>query len=168
MMRYTMLFCLALLFFSANDLTAQTLDRRPQSVFFEVFGTGVGYSVNYDTRFQKTANGLGGRAGASYFKSDGLSVFTLPIGLNYLLGKNGNYFEVGAGATFLSVSVEGDKDSDFLFLDGEASDVFGTLVFGYRKEPVDGGFAFRAGVSPVFGGGDFIPWWPYVGFGYAF
>ena len=163
-----MLSCMAIFAFWGNDLFAQYLDKRPQAVFFEVLGTGVGYSVNYDTRFQKTEDGLGGRAGVSYFKSNGLGVFSLPVGLNYLLGKNGNYFEVGAGATFLSVKEDENKHGEFLFIGGEESTVVGTLVFGYRRQPVEGGFTFRAGVSPIIGGGDFIPWWPHVGFGYAF
>lgn len=144
--------------------------RRAQNVYFEAFGPGVTYSFNYDTRFQKTKNGLGGRIGASYVSVDGSSIFTLPVGLNYLLGKNGNYFEMGLGATFLSINGNEDGgDNEIFFYEGEKnSTVIGNMTFGYRRQPVDGGFSFRAGFAPVFGSGSFIPYWPYIGFGYAF
>jgi hypothetical protein len=46
--------------------------------------------------------------------------------------------------------------------------VLGTLNFGYRYQPVDGGFSFRAGVSPIITSDQFLPYWPYLSFGYSF
>lgn len=158
----------------ANTRNPNTYEpgRRSQNVYFEILGPGITYSFNYDTRFQNTLNGLGGRVGISYVSVDNVSMLTVPIGVNYLLGKKGNYFEMGAGATFVHANAkdeqEGDTDGVFFLDGGSASNVLGNLTFGYRRQPVDGGFSFRAGFSPVFGSGDFIPYWPYIGFGYSF
>lgn len=140
---------------------------RAQSFYFELFGPGATYSFNYDTRFQNTLNGLGGRVGLSYIAVDGNGVFSAPVMLNYLLGKEGTYFEIGLGGTYISFSSdESAEDNDVLFIDD--SSIFGTMVFGYRKQPVDGGFMFRAGLSPMFGQGNFIPYYPYLSLGYTF
>lgn len=136
---------------------------RSQSIYFEVLGAGALYSFNYDTRFQSTLNGLGGRVGVSFISIENNSVFTLPVMLNYLLGKEGRYFEMGLGATFISFDAD---DDGVLFVDD--SGFFGTMVFGYRYQPTDGGFMFRAGASPLFGNGNFIPYYPYLSFGYNF
>ncbi|MFZ4263421.1 hypothetical protein ACFRAE_15380 [Sphingobacterium sp. HJSM2_6] len=167
----TAILCLsATISFAQQNANPDISLTRKQSLFFEVLGPGVTYSFNYDTRFQKTNNGLGGRIGVSYLGgADDIKVFTVPVVLNYLLGKKGNYFELGAGATFVNVSSDFESGSDVLFLEnGNESTVLGTLNFGYRRQPVDGGFTFRAGFSPVFGQGNFIPYWPYIGFGYSF
>src|SRR5690606_26814841 len=129
-------------------LQDQTESKRKQGVFFELFGTGLTYSFNYDTRFQNRPDGLGGRVGVSYYAIDGNSLFTLPVSLNYLLGKNGHYFEVGAGATFISGTV--DDEGEIFFIESDkAKTVTGNLIFGYRKQPLDGGFLFRAGFAPL-------------------
>ena len=59
---------------------------RPKSraVYLEVLGNGIGYSFNYDQRFQNRLDGLGFKVGGSYFALDGTSVATFPFGLNYL------------------------------------------------------------------------------------
>lgn len=140
---------------------------RAQSFYFEILGPGAIYSFNYDTRFQNTLNGLGGRIGFGYISADGNGVFSAPVMLNYLLGKEGAYFEMGLGATYISFnSAASAEDNEVLFIDD--STLFGTMVFGYRKQPVDGGFMFRAGLSPVFGHGNFIPYYPYLSLGYTF
>lgn len=144
----------------------QTESKRKQGVFFEILGTGLTYSFNYDTRFQNRPDGLGARIGLSYYAIDGEKLFTLPVGLNYLLGKNGHYFEMGAGATFISVT---EEDGEIFFVDSDSNTtITGNLVFGYRKQPVDSGFLFRAGFAPLITSGNFIPYWPYVSFGYSF
>jgi hypothetical protein len=135
-------------------------------VFVELGGPGI-TSVNYDMRFTKSEKGIGGRVGVGYFgindNGDRIGVTTLPIGLNYLLSKNEkNYFEVGAGFT----SVFGTET--FSSEKTRFSGSFGHLNFGYRLQPKDGGFVFRASINPVFGSGFFIPYWGGVSFGYKF
>jgi len=141
---------------------------RAQSVYFELLGAGLTYSFNYDSRFQNTLNGLGGRVGVSYLSADGNSIFTAPIMLNYLLGKHGKYFEMGVGATFVNFDSNKANNSNNEILFVESSGVYGNMVFGYRKQPVDGGFMFRAGISPIFNANNFLPYYGYISLGYSF
>lgn len=150
---------------SSRQLATHEPGERAQSFYFELLGPGITYSFNYDTRFQNTLNGLGGRAGVGYIAIDGNTVFSTPLMLNYLLGKEGRYFEMGLGATYISFTGDSDEN-DVLFVD--ESQVFGTMVFGYRRQPVDGGFMFRAGISPIFGQGNFVPYYGYLSLGYTF
>src|SRR6218665_2902340 len=92
--------------------TVSFAQQAAKSVYGELGGPGIA-SINYDMRFQKKDNGLGFRVGIGGFSvrseySDGsserLSLFTVPLGLNYLIGNDGrHYFEVGAGATIVSL-----------------------------------------------------------------
>ena len=136
--------------------------QAAKSIYFELGGPGLA-SFNFDTRFGPKEDGIGGRIGIGGFSVDGTSAIFVPIGLNYLLGKdNRNYFEVGGGITpvFLSADLADD--------DGSFSGTFGHLVFGYRMQPADGGFIFRAFICPVFGQGGFIPYYAGISFGYKF
>ncbi len=152
---------------AGRSLSTYEPGNRAQSVYFELLGPGLTYSFNYDTRFQNSLNGLGGRAGLGYIAVEGNSVLSVPVMVNYLLGKEGKYFEMGLGATYIGFnSAQSASTNEVLFIDD--SQVFGTMVFGYRRQPVDGGFLFRVGLSPVFGSGNFIPYYGYIAFGYAF
>lgn len=132
-----------------------------QSVYAELGGPGLA-SLNFDTRFSKTNGGFGGRVGVGGFSIDGSGIIFVPVGLNYLISKdNRNFFEVGAGVT----PVFGSGD----LADGDNfSSTFGHVLLGYRMQPADGGFTFRAFISPVFGSGYFIPYYGGVSFGYKF
>ena len=145
-----------------------------KSVYFELGGAGIA-SVNYDMRLQKKEDGLGFRAGIGGFairyddgnggyERDG--ILTVPLEVNYLLGKdNRHYFEVGAGATIVNIS---NKSSSINYDDETFNGTFGHLYFGYRLQPANGGFLFRAGITPIFGKGYFIPYYAGVSFGYKF
>lgn len=132
-----------------------------QSVYAELGGPGLA-SLNFDTRFSKTNGGFGGRVGVGGFSIDGSGIVFVPVGLNYLISKdNRNFFEVGAGVT----PVFGSGD----LADGDNfSSTFGHVLLGYRMQPADGGFTFRAFISPVFGSAYFIPYYGGVSFGYKF
>jgi hypothetical protein len=133
---------------------------QAKSVYFELGGPGLA-SVNFDSRFKGEA-GLGGRIGVGGFSIDQESVVFVPIGLNYILGKdNRNYFEIGAGVTPVLTSIEDDNGDNF-------TSTFGHLLFGYRMQPVNGGFTFRAFINPVFGKGFFVPYYGGLSFGYKF
>ena len=133
---------------------------QAKSVYFELGGPGLA-SVNFDSRFKGEA-GLGGRIGVGGFSIDQESVVFVPIGLNYILGKdNRNYFEMGAGVTPVLTNIEDDNGDNF-------TSTFGHLLFGYRMQPVNGGFTFRAFINPVFGKGFFVPYYGGLSFGYKF
>ena len=131
-----------------------------QSAYVELGGPGLA-SINFDTRFSHTEGGFGGRIGVGGFSIDGSGIVFIPIGVNYLIGKdNRNYFELGAGVT--PVLGTGDLAGD------NFSSTFGHVLFGYRMQPENGGFTFRAFISPVFGSGFFIPYYGGISFGYKF
>ncbi len=147
--------------FALATSVSQAGFTQAKSVYFELGGPGLA-SVNFDTRFSKTEGGFGGRLGVGGFSiADETAVF-IPLGVNYLLGKdNKNYFEVGAGVTPVLTSIDDDNGSNF-------STTFGHVLFGYRMQPANGGFTFRAFINPVFGKGFFVPYYGGLSFGYKF
>ncbi|MCU0336860.1 MAG: hypothetical protein MUF12_03280 [Sediminibacterium sp.] len=151
---------IALTWLNTNSTYAQ--NKVPMAVFAEVGGPGLA-SINFDTRFAKKATGLGGRIGVGGFSVDGTGVTFIPVGVNYLLGKdNKNFFEIGGGVTYANVS-------DRSFSDGSIFEgSFGHLNFGYRLQPANGGFFFRAAINPIFGRGYFMPYYAGLAFGYSF
>lgn len=162
----------------ADSVNNSLAIKKARNFYFEVLGPGALYSVNYDSRFKNRQDGLGWRAGVSYYAQDGDNLFTVPLMLNYLLGKKGKYFEIGAGLTFYHTNTSDvffDQQqkydatyNSYYYEPEKRTGVYGTLNFGYRYQPLDGGFSFRAGVSPVINSDNFIPYWPYVSFGYTF
>jgi hypothetical protein len=158
----TLSLAIVLLFFSAH-LHAQTAAK---SIYFELGGPGLA-SVNYDMRLQKKEDGLGFRVGVGGFKVDGTGALFVPLGLTYLLGKDQkNYFELGAGITVVSITDSynnnGSTSSD------QFNTTFGHAYFGYRLQPKNGGFLFRAGITPVFNSSGFLPYYAGISFGYKF
>ncbi len=134
--------------------------QSAKSVYFELGGPGIA-SFNFDTRFSGRQGGLGGRIGVGYskFVGDGSSVFYLPLGINYLIGKEKHFFEMGAGVT----PVFGVDNGDTVI-----SEPFGHLIFGYRFQSPKDGFTFRAFACPVFNSIDFIPYYGGLSVGYKF
>lgn len=136
-------------------------------IYAEIGGPGIA-SANFDMRFSKNEKGIGGRIGVGGFSlsnsfDERSTIFTLPVGLNYLLGKdNKNYFEVGAGFTYVGGT------SKYAFESETFSSSFGNLTIGYRLAPANGGFTFKAQITPLFGKGLFFPYYGGLGFGYKF
>jgi hypothetical protein len=64
--------------------------------------------------------------------------------VNYLLGAEGSYFELGLGVSYYA------GEGQFLFVDN-ANSLMGTSTIGFRFQPSEGGFFFRANVTPTFG-----------------
>lgn len=130
-------------------------------VFAELGGPGL-LSINYDMRFSKTNEGFGFRAGFGGWSIKESKLILVPLGVNYITSKNErDYFEAGIGATIVSNSDKGTGEGPF-------KSNFGFLNLGYRKQPVDGGYFFKAALVPVFGKGFFWPYYAGVGVGYAF
>ncbi len=156
-------YCFILVILIASNLTVS--GQAAKSIFFEIGGPGLA-SVNFDTRFGPREDGLGGRVGfggfsVNVFDDERDVLYFIPLGLNYLLGKDKkNYFEFGAGITPVIYS-GGGRDETF-------ATTFGHLLFGYRLQPLNGGFSFRGFMSPVFGQGGFLPLYGGISFGYKF
>lgn len=137
---------------------AQTIERS--SVYIELFGNGLIYSLNFD---QLITNHIALRGGIGYIgfgatssdgsKSVSASILTIPLTASYLFSSDAplsnHKFEVGAGVTIISLT--GASYRSF-----GASGVIGTAIIGYRYQPVDGGVLFRADVTPFFGQGLFL------------
>lgn len=152
--------------------SASAMSQAAKAIYFELGGPGLA-SLNFDTRFSSKEDGIGGRAGIGGFTlrsefSDGtttstehVTVIFIPLGLNYMLGKDSkNYFEIGAGVTPVIAS-SSLSDENF-------SSTFGYALFGYRMQPLHGGFSFRAFVCPIFGSFGFVPYYGGLSFGYKF
>ncbi|MDP4150947.1 MAG: hypothetical protein Q8927_05860 [Bacteroidota bacterium] len=145
-------------------------DRPPHALFMELGGTGLALSMNYDTRFSKRVDGLGIRMGLGFSFTKDPAFITVPVALNYLVGRNGNYFEVGAGLTYLDITnTKGFNDISIGGSSGLLNDqyLFVTTCFGYRRQPIHGGFNFRGGVTPVFVSGE-MGILPYISLGFNF
>ncbi len=137
------------------------LARSQAAMFFELGGPGLA-SFNVDTRFTGRNDGIGGRIGVGGFSINDEGAIFVPVGLNYLIGKETkHFFEVGAGFTY--VNYTSDINDDGIF---ETS--FGHLSFGYRLQPRQNGFLFRAAIVPVFNSHGFLPYYAGVAFGYKF
>lgn len=135
--------------------------------FVELGGPGLA-SLNFDMRFTKAEDGIGGRIGIGGFSlgssaSGRSTALFLPIGINYIKSKNSrNYFELGGGVTPVIISGDVAGTSD------RFTSTFGWANLGYRMQPKEGGFFFRAAINPVFGKGFFWPYYGGLGFGYKF
>ena len=130
---------------------------KPQSTFYvELLGSAILYSFNYDYRMARHA---AVRAGIEAWGGNGDAVVAFPLTVSALIGGRGKgSFEIGGGPVFLAGT---DNLQDF---DGEI--IFSTFV-AFRLQPPEGGFFMRAGIGPVFGGGDWLIW-PALSFGYSF
>ena len=136
---------------------------RSRAIYGELLGASQGIGFNYDARFKKDASAynIDGEKIDTYNQMFRLSV---PVEVNYLLGKGNSKFEAGAGAALcadLYTSASGAKPASS----------FGAIPYlslGYRLV-TSKGFLFRVGALPSynFSGGNFS-FYPYLGFGWAF
>ena len=162
--------------FAQNQETANLPGRT--AFFAELGGPGILFSANVDRRFKVSHLGFGWRAGVGFVTAytetidpttgftdyEDQSVLTLPVQLNYIFGKgvSPHTFEVGAGLTYVG------KKLDILnFYDEKQAQLFGSFAFMYRRQPVDGGFNWRIGFTPLVAKGYIQPFGA-VSVGYSF
>jgi hypothetical protein len=140
----------------SQEKTSITNVPGRNSFYAEIGGPGILFSANIDRRFTNSSLGWGGRLGLGFvsgyleenssgYYEDPSSVVTLPIQVNYIFGKAGtpHTFEVGAGVTFLGKKVE------VLDFYDKPTNLFGSASFMYRRQPVNGGFSWRIGFTPL-------------------
>jgi hypothetical protein len=152
----TILLLLILTIYCANTYGQEKVPKRPSAnasnIFFEVGGSSISFSLNYDGRFSKREGGFGGRAGVGFFPSVDFilfktsSIVTIPIGVNYLAGKGPDYWEFGAGATIVSGGLEsffGMKTNS-----KKTTNVAFVPSIGYRHQPLHKGLTGRVVISP--------------------
>lgn len=147
-----------MLLFSCMVLQAQDQPAplKRNAVYFETFGQGGLYSFNYDYRIRED---LSLRAG---FSTWGFSLFFnkfqftgFPVMFNYLSGKRNSHLEAGLGGIIATVSYKSGGYNPFFVMEGQGSStaIIGTATLGYRFQPPQGGFVFRAGLTPFFADG---------------
>ena len=166
-------------FLSMCTLAVSAQESKPEnttsetSFYAELGGPGILFSANLDKRFNKSRLGWGGRVGVGFVTTSDyefinqpggggyygytrqVSVATFPLQVNYIFGKNNSphTFEVGGGVT-----IAGRKIDIFdNFYDQGTNSVFGTAAFMYRRQPLDGGFSWRIGFTPIIGSGFIQP-----------
>ena len=149
--------------------------------YTELFGPGVFMSANFDSRFNSNERlGFGYRIGLGFGYGkvfEGINnygydnyvsrtYYSIPAGLNYVLGKPGSHqtLEVGAGFTILT-----RKQKLYTYnYDDKSGRMLGFFTFMYRIMPEEGGFSFRVGLTPIIGtAGDLLPSGA-ISFGYVF
>jgi hypothetical protein len=125
-----------------------------KTVYGEIGGPGILFSANFDTRFTRKPTGLGLRIGLGYAPAWSSSAVTVPMGINFLAGKNKHYFEAEGGASFIHM-FENQKDD--LYSTDPQSEWIKYIYVGYRYKSHDG-FTARIGFCPLFGEGEVQPW----------
>lgn len=174
---------LAICFFANAQNNESSTGKTVKQFFTEAGGPGILFSANFDSRLKPSDRiGWGFRAGLGFTLVDNqkeiaqpggqvyygyrtMSIVTLPVGINYLFGKPGsaNMFEVGAGVTVLS-----RKASVLNYNDYKEGSFLGHFEFMYRRQPVDGGFSWRIGFTPIINTeGNIFPFGA-IGLGYTF
>ena len=135
-----------------NSMRAQadaSFAGTTKSVCAEVLGAGIGFSANFDSRF-KGQNGLGFRAGLGFVPVTGITILTIPLGVNYITSKRSSHFEAEfTGTVFTSTNgkFNGDK----------ISPVFLFPHVGYRYSKPSKSFLGRIYGGPMFFGGITLP-----------
>lgn len=132
---------------SAQKSDNEKTNRAAQSVFVEVGGNGVGFSANYDSRFNKSEKGLGFRVGIGIYPTIP-SILTIPVGINHLAGKAPHYFESGVGVTYVSL-----LSFSFFGSNVKANGIAFIPSIGYRYQPSGKGFTGRVFISPLIASG---------------
>jgi hypothetical protein len=145
---------------SVGTPRAPATQDAPNSIYLELLGNGVAWSINYD-RF--LTPDLGFRIGFGYFgigtgpagqNQDNIiseSLTAVPATLNYFIGSHDNRgrlgsskLELGIGIVYIHVT------ASFFGIGGAASTIGGTGTVGYRYQASDGGFVFRIGFTPIY------------------
>ena len=166
-----------LILFSSKIFSQANKTHRSFQIQFEALGPGSLFSFNIDSRFSKKGNGLGYRIGIG---GSPLGIFgetcntgaqiSLPLGLNYLVGKKVNLLEFGAGASFTVIA--GTKvycpDLKETFF-GDGTESYGYLLAGYRFQPKEKNrLTYRVFISPLFQNNFPIKFWGGASVGYIF
>lgn len=166
-----------------NKTVSEKTTAGRYSFIAEAGGAGIMFSANLDARFKKTRFGWGGRAGIGFVSAwddyydpitmtwsggNERSAITLPVQVNYVFGKNNSphTFEAGGGVTYVSRKLNIMNFSYWYDID-RRTQFFGTFAFMYRRQPINGGFSWRAGFTPIFAK-DYIQPFGAVSVGYNF
>lgn len=139
----------------AQEISEKTKLTSLNSLYVELGGNGLAYSLNYD-RILKHGEWFrtSARAGLSVLWWNGGSV-AFPVEFNLLTGKKNHFLEVGVGAMY-SYGLEWtayrsdptDPNGDYdTYTNYSGLNASGRV--GYRYQKPEGGFFFRAAYTPT-------------------
>ena len=134
------------------------------SLYVELLGNGILYSLNYDRMLTED---MSARLGFEYLNisasgtnedstTSGVSIgfYLVPATINFFLASHDNgkvgssKLEIGAGPLFIFVTGTGTGTLAGNNVSGSL--VGGTATLGYRYQSYDGGFVFRVGFTPIY------------------
>jgi hypothetical protein len=148
---------------------AQAKREASNSIFGELGGPGQGLTTYYERAFGNVGARLGfGYTGVTEEDSESSEgyLITVPLMVSYLgFGSDTHIFEVGAGGAL--AYVDGTMSKFGIDSKGSGLGGWGAAVVGYRRQPLDGGFQFRIGTSPLVTPDGFVPS-VYLSFGGTF
>lgn len=130
---------------SSEVLTAtpEKIAKTPAVLLYaELLGNGGWISLNCEVRLSQK---LYLRGGAGFAIIGG---FSFPLMLNYLIGNERHYFEIGAGIMFTSISSDTYSPGS-----GIGTNNNPTMTIGYRY--MAPWFIFKAGWTPIYAGEGF-------------
>jgi hypothetical protein len=109
-------------------ITTNNSNAQAPQLYAELGGPSVA-GINFDSRFSKKENGIGGRLGIGGFFIGGDGLLFIPVGVNYLVGKPDakNFLELGVNLTYVSAT-SGGEEAD---TDNNLADTWGSFTFGY-------------------------------------
>lgn len=143
---------------SAQETLSKDSDSFARnSIFLELGGNALFYSLNYDHKF---FNHLSARVGGMYLgvgergTDANVSLLLVPVMVNYLVGSGSSRLEIGAGITVGQAG--GNLEGVGEFSEGGVGAFTSTI--GYRLQPTDGGFLLRVGFTPLFVSQGVLPW----------
>lgn len=155
-----------------NHEPSNLMDRYRKALYIELRGSGISSSANYDMRLKKDrSDGLGFKAGIgngrSYYtpvtnnnKSTLRTYLSVPLGINYILGKRRHGLESGVGFTPQIAMDKVENGPGFI----------STIPFniGYRFQPIKEGLIARVAWTPTLNKYGFYAGWTGVSLGYSF
>ena len=119
-------------------------------IYVDFGGYGVEGSINYERIFGDVAPRLGlGETvqGEGDENGEQGKLTMVPVGVSYLGFGSKHVLEVGAGGTL--VFADGEAEKYGVDAEGSGFGGWGGVNVGYRRQPLDGGFVFRAGVTQL-------------------
>lgn len=161
LVRFRLPIAIAFFLTIGNVVLGQEMDRKRAAFYVEKDGEGLAYTFNGDFMLNNPVCGTWslriGIGSLGYSLKDAsdqqidLQLITIPMGANYLIGKNNNFFEAGIGMTPILSDFEGMVENDFFEVSGFNMAFFGN--FGYRYQSLGLGGIARLNWTPVFNKG---------------
>lgn len=135
---------------------AELIGKYKKALFVENHGSGIFLTGNFDTRLKKDVNDgfgvkLGIGKGRGYHteitnnnKPTERSSISLPVGVNYILGKKRHGIEAGIGVT-AQIALDKVVSAQTTY-----KDVYFPYYIGYRYQPIKEGLVARVAWTPLY------------------